>query len=414
MNTKTLALLASTRAPVGLRQAGRYVGPGQRQRRRCQQRPAAPCRAARKIWSPMSATACSSPSTESNLSDDARATLDRQAAWLGKYPQVNVQIAGNCDERGTEEYNLALGERRANAARDYLVAKGVASAPHHHDQLRQGSPDRARRRRAAPGRRTATRSPRSANPQRSESRRLHGRRFVAFERAAVTRSASRMCRCGSAAVLAAMRCAGPARADGQPRGDRAAEPDPRAAAATCRRCSSTAAARPRRRTAARSGGGGGAAATDRAAAGPRAAARGPDARSCAAGSTNWQRAAAAVRRSGQADRRSALQAAERGRRGRAAPPPADPPPPDPARSPRRWAAAAVPPPTGRAAHAGTGPAGRQCRPGPPRLPGGGGGGARGARRPQHAARGGCQFLLAQSLMGQRNYQQAAVVLRRRL
>jgi peptidoglycan-associated lipoprotein len=64
----------------------------------------------------------------SNLSSDARATLDRQAAWLARYPQVSIQIAGNCDERGTVEYNLALGSRRANAARDYLVAKGVSAA----------------------------------------------------------------------------------------------------------------------------------------------------------------------------------------------------------------------------------------------------------------------------------------------
>ncbi len=64
----------------------------------------------------------------STLSQDARATLDRQSAWLGKYPQDSVQIAGNCDERGTEEYNIALGQRRANAARDYLVAHGVAGA----------------------------------------------------------------------------------------------------------------------------------------------------------------------------------------------------------------------------------------------------------------------------------------------
>jgi peptidoglycan-associated lipoprotein len=64
---------------------------------------------------------------ESTLSSDARGTLDRQTAWLGKYPTVAVQIAGNCDDRGTEEYNLALGQRRANAARDYLVAKGVSS-----------------------------------------------------------------------------------------------------------------------------------------------------------------------------------------------------------------------------------------------------------------------------------------------
>ena len=64
----------------------------------------------------------------SNLKDDARATLDRQAGWLGKYPQVNVQVAGNTDDRGTEEYNLALGQRRANSARDYLVARGVAGS----------------------------------------------------------------------------------------------------------------------------------------------------------------------------------------------------------------------------------------------------------------------------------------------
>jgi peptidoglycan-associated lipoprotein len=65
---------------------------------------------------------------QSNLSSDARATLDRQAAWLSRYPQVGIQLAGNCDERGTTEYNLALGQRRANAARDYLVARGVSSA----------------------------------------------------------------------------------------------------------------------------------------------------------------------------------------------------------------------------------------------------------------------------------------------
>jgi len=62
------------------------------------------------------------------LRADAKGTLDKQAAWLGKYGGVNVQIAGNCDERGTEEYNLALGERRAHAAASYLTAKGVATA----------------------------------------------------------------------------------------------------------------------------------------------------------------------------------------------------------------------------------------------------------------------------------------------
>ncbi len=59
------------------------------------------------------------------LTPQATATLERQSSWLQQYPQVNVWIAGNCDERGTEEYNLALGQRRATADRDYLVAHGI-------------------------------------------------------------------------------------------------------------------------------------------------------------------------------------------------------------------------------------------------------------------------------------------------
>ncbi|MBU6498014.1 MAG: peptidoglycan-associated lipoprotein Pal [Rhodospirillales bacterium] len=65
---------------------------------------------------------------KSAVTADAKATLDKQATWLAKYPQNNVQIAGNCDERGTEEYNIALGQRRASADRDYLVARGVAAS----------------------------------------------------------------------------------------------------------------------------------------------------------------------------------------------------------------------------------------------------------------------------------------------
>jgi len=65
---------------------------------------------------------------KSMVRTDGKATLDKQAAWLAKYGSVNVQIAGNCDERGTEEYNMALGQRRANAAANYLKAKGVAAA----------------------------------------------------------------------------------------------------------------------------------------------------------------------------------------------------------------------------------------------------------------------------------------------
>ena len=62
----------------------------------------------------------------STLSEEAQATLDKQAAFAARYPNDRFQIAGNCEDRGTEEFNLALGNRRANAARDFLVAKGVS------------------------------------------------------------------------------------------------------------------------------------------------------------------------------------------------------------------------------------------------------------------------------------------------
>ncbi|HEY9568639.1 MAG TPA: peptidoglycan-associated lipoprotein Pal, partial [Thalassobaculum sp.] len=60
-----------------------------------------------------------------DLSPEARATLDRQAQWLKQYPNVSVTIEGHADERGTREYNLALGERRATSVKSYLVAAGV-------------------------------------------------------------------------------------------------------------------------------------------------------------------------------------------------------------------------------------------------------------------------------------------------
>jgi peptidoglycan-associated lipoprotein len=64
---------------------------------------------------------------KSDVSAEARATLDRQAAWLKKYPSVKVTVEGHCDERGTREYNLALGERRATSAKNYLVAAGISA-----------------------------------------------------------------------------------------------------------------------------------------------------------------------------------------------------------------------------------------------------------------------------------------------
>jgi peptidoglycan-associated lipoprotein len=58
---------------------------------------------------------------------DAQPVLEAQAAWLKRYPAVKVRIEGNTDERGTREYNIALGARRANAVRDVLVSQGVGS-----------------------------------------------------------------------------------------------------------------------------------------------------------------------------------------------------------------------------------------------------------------------------------------------
>ena len=62
------------------------------------------------------------------LSYDAQVTLSRQAAFLQLNPEAVVVIEGHCDERGTREYNLALGDRRASAARDFLLAKGIDAA----------------------------------------------------------------------------------------------------------------------------------------------------------------------------------------------------------------------------------------------------------------------------------------------
>jgi peptidoglycan-associated lipoprotein len=61
-----------------------------------------------------------------DLDDRDRTTLDAQAQWLNRYPNVRVTIEGHADERGTRDYNLALGDRRANAAKNHLAARGVA------------------------------------------------------------------------------------------------------------------------------------------------------------------------------------------------------------------------------------------------------------------------------------------------
>jgi peptidoglycan-associated lipoprotein len=62
------------------------------------------------------------------IDSESQATLEKQAAWLKQYSSINVTVEGHCDERGTREYNLALGERRAAAAKKYLVGLGIAAS----------------------------------------------------------------------------------------------------------------------------------------------------------------------------------------------------------------------------------------------------------------------------------------------
>ena len=64
---------------------------------------------------------------ESVLTTASRETLRKQAAWLRKNSDITIVLEGHADERGTREYNLALGERRANAAKDYLMTYGISS-----------------------------------------------------------------------------------------------------------------------------------------------------------------------------------------------------------------------------------------------------------------------------------------------
>ncbi len=65
---------------------------------------------------------------QTDLSPTAQATLDKQAAWLNQYNKYGFTIEGHADERGTREYNFALGSRRAQAVHDYLVAKGISAS----------------------------------------------------------------------------------------------------------------------------------------------------------------------------------------------------------------------------------------------------------------------------------------------
>lgn len=63
-----------------------------------------------------------------DIDPEARAILDSQAQWLAAHPNTRVTIEGHCDERGTREYNLGLGDRRANATKNYLASRGISPA----------------------------------------------------------------------------------------------------------------------------------------------------------------------------------------------------------------------------------------------------------------------------------------------
>jgi len=62
---------------------------------------------------------------QSDIASEGQATLDRQVAWLKQYPNISITIEGHADERGTREYNLALGERRASSVRSFLLSQGI-------------------------------------------------------------------------------------------------------------------------------------------------------------------------------------------------------------------------------------------------------------------------------------------------
>jgi peptidoglycan-associated lipoprotein len=64
---------------------------------------------------------------QTSLTPQAMATLDRQVQWLAQYPRYSFTIEGHADERGTREYNLALGARRSTTVRDYMISRGIAA-----------------------------------------------------------------------------------------------------------------------------------------------------------------------------------------------------------------------------------------------------------------------------------------------
>ena len=82
---------------------------------------------------------------QTDLTPQARATLDKQAQWLAQYNRYAFTIEGHADERGTREYNIALGAKRAQNVREYLASRGIDFRAHAHNFLRQRAPGRGMR-----------------------------------------------------------------------------------------------------------------------------------------------------------------------------------------------------------------------------------------------------------------------------
>ncbi len=88
---------------------------------------------------------------KSDLKPEAQATLKKKADWLRRNPGYSLRIEGNCDDRGTNEYNLALGERRAASAKKFLTALGIAEDRIVHHQLWGGATGRSGAKRSSVG-----------------------------------------------------------------------------------------------------------------------------------------------------------------------------------------------------------------------------------------------------------------------
>lgn len=95
-----------------------------------------------------------------NVENQYKEMLKQKSDLMKQFPSIRVRIEGNCDDRGTQEYNLALGERRARAAYEYLVMLGVNPNQLRNDQLRQGKPRRAGQQRSRLGQEPPRRLPR--------------------------------------------------------------------------------------------------------------------------------------------------------------------------------------------------------------------------------------------------------------